>query len=146
MKVYTSDEQPRASYCRDGLSGATGSKSTVPADLDSDPESSHRGRFTAGYAQQRRASSNYSTCNATPSGSDVEYISHPSNPNLQIQIKSKHIQVWTQPNFMRLPGFVLKALHDLDPIEMPKRQEYETALDTFISGTMPARYVTFSRL
>lgn len=137
MKVYTSDDQPRASYYRDGLSGA-GSKSTVQTDLDSDPESGHRGRFTAEYAQQRRTSSNRSTYNATPSGSDVEYISHPSNPNPQIQIKSKHIQIWTQPNFMRLPGFVLKALHDLDPIEMPKRQEYETALDAFINGTMPA--------
>lgn len=130
MRVYTNEDQPRQTYYR-GTSSAGGSKSTLTSDVDSDPDSSHRGRFTAEYAQQRRIPPNYSIFRTPPSGSDVEYVSHPSNPNPKIQIKNEHIEPWTHPGFISLPAFAFKELYEVDPVEIPRRQDFDNALKAF---------------
>lgn len=132
MRVYTNEDQPRQTYYR-GVSSAGSSKSTLTSDVDSDPDSSHRGRFTAEYAQQRRSLPNYSVFR-TPAESDVEYVSHPSNPNPKIQIRSEHIEPWTHPSFISLPAFAFKELYEVDPVEIPRRQDFDSALKAFIDS------------
>ena len=128
MKVYNGEEQPRRSYYRESQPGGTSTKTTLPPDADSDTDSSHRGRFTA-FSKQ------YAFYN-TPPGSDVEYVSHPSNPNPKIQIKSAHIEPWTHPAFVTMPGFACRELFEIDPVEMPKRQDFDNALEAFHNKVM----------
>lgn len=131
MKVYNGDEQPRRSYYREAQSGGTSSKSPFLSDGDSDPDSSHRGRFTADYAR----STQYAVYN-TPPGSDVDYVSHPLNPRPTIQIKSAHIEPWSHPNFVTMPSFACRELYEIDPVEMPKRQDFDNALERFHNNMM----------
>ena len=136
MKVYNGDDQPRRSYYRESKSAGTSGRSTFHSDPDSDPDSGHRGRFTADYAQQKR-STRYTVYN-TPPGSDVEYVSHPLNPKPKIQIKSAHIEPWFHPSFVTMPSFACKELYEIDPVEMPKRQDFDNALEMFRDNIMPS--------
>jgi len=136
MKVYNGDEQPRRSYYRESQSGGTSSKSAAHSDADSDADSGHRGRFTADYAQRKR-STQYTVYNSPP-GSDVEYVSHSLNANPKIQIKSAHIEPWSHPAFVTMPSFACRELFEIDPVEMPKRQDFDNALEAFHNKIMPS--------
>jgi hypothetical protein len=136
MKVYNGDEQPRRSYYRESQSAGTSSKSAIHSDADSDADSSHRGRFTADYAQRRR-STQY-TLYSTPPGSDVDYVSHPLDPKSKIQIKSAHIEPWSHSAFVTMPSFACRELYEIDPVEMPKRQDFDNALEEFHNNIMPS--------
>lgn len=126
MKVYNGEEQPRRSYYRESQPGGTSTKSTLPP--DSDPDFTHQGRFSAHSTQ-------YALYN-TPPGSDVEYVSHPSNPNPKIQIINAHIEPWSHPGFVGMPGFACRELYEIDPVEMPKRLDFDNALEAFHDKVM----------
>ncbi|KAF9529309.1 hypothetical protein CPB83DRAFT_853056 [Crepidotus variabilis] len=129
------EEKPRPSYYRERSSEGSNKRSRKSDGAESDPDKPHRGRFTADFAQPKRTSSHSSTYN-TPAGSDVEIIAHSSSSKPQILIKNGRIEAWTHPAFISLPNFAYKELIDVDPVEMPKRHEFDAALEAFLRGIM----------
>ncbi|KAF8972966.1 hypothetical protein BDZ97DRAFT_1691597 [Flammula alnicola] len=105
----------------------------------SDPDSSHTGRFTADFARpSKRSLSAYPPPPeaAVQLPSQLEIIPHTFPAAHKILINSAHIEPWTHSSFIPLPDFVFKCLYQVDPVEMPKRQEFDAALVTFQKSMM----------
>lgn len=110
---------------------------------------SHTGRFTADYARVKPPILEPMPIPAdariihSPSPELIEYTPPaaqyypPVLPEPKILINSTHVEPWSHPAFVSLPHIVWEGLRAIDPVEMPKRQEFENALNAFQGHMIP---------
>ncbi|PPQ99744.1 hypothetical protein CVT24_009727 [Panaeolus cyanescens] len=110
---------------------------------------SHTGRFTADYARVKPPILEPLPIPVdarivhSPSPEIVEYIPPPNQyyppvlPEPKILINAAHVEPWSHPTFVSLPHVVWEGLRAIDPVEMPNRQEFESALDAFQAHMIP---------
>ncbi|KAJ3508887.1 hypothetical protein NLJ89_g5512 [Agrocybe chaxingu] len=112
-------------------------------------DSSHTGRFTADFAKPTRTISEYAQqavpIHVHPPPTKIEFISHPYSSERRIVLENAHsLEPWTQPSFIPLPDYVVRYLHDVDLVEMPKKTEFEAGLQVFRKNMMePLRETAF---
>jgi len=70
--------------------------------------------------------------------SELAYISHPTQHDSSIIIKSTYIEPWTHSQFVPLPNAVIQRLRHVNPVEMPRRQAFDSSLEAFQKDIMPA--------
>lgn len=107
------------------------------SDLDT---ATHTGRFSADIARPSRVPAtdylHFGAIPARPAPPSVEFIPHPFSSNQQVVVNAAHINPWPHLNLAPLPSFMLRCLHQVDGIEMPKRADFDNQLATFIQGLM----------